>query len=630
MRQDSRQNIVNWVRDSFVGRIWIELFWLRQNDRGFLAAALVVIIGSGLTFVSLLRIWPSTPEGMDPIVKISLIDYVQARSLSRKAAKDEQAGNIQGAKAAWMLAVANDPGEPYYLRQVLSMLRQQKASVDLGQQGVMYGSWLLQLTATNQTDLIVVAETLEHGRRFADALNLLLPYQSELLPAARAVQLRCLFHLGRYQDVCELWNTVGEELSNDSLLRLYSLASRAILGPDEKNYVVFDGAFSAYPMEAPDYVLAQQAALRVLALLGHSTKAQALLLRLKAKKQATLRDFLFFYSMLIREGHAGILKGANWDAADPVTETEALSLIKMLHLAGLRQEARELNVALLDRFINFVPLWLNHGDSLVVEEDWGALKSLANQIQANSRLAGLWSAACYWEGIAEWYLGNRERGREAFREISGHPSVSRSLTVEIANRLSELGEKPIADEIIQSLDRELHGVRGFWISRGAQAVREKNLEEFSKVAITAYASDPEFIPYINNYVASLLLERKEPQRALALSARLLEADRQALPFRLTRVHALIQNGKLEEAAAVLGNIELHELRGPLLEADYQLALLELAIGEERWSDAATLRKSMKLDVYLPETVRWITDSVERGVAQNPLRLGSERDGISRL
>src|SRR5262245_27447373 len=86
--------------------------WFRVAFFGVL-----LLIPLGLLFI--LKVWRITPADFQPVVKISGLDLVQARSLRGTALQQAASGRFEEAVQSWRIAIANNPGDPELFRGAL-------------------------------------------------------------------------------------------------------------------------------------------------------------------------------------------------------------------------------------------------------------------------------------------------------------------------------------------------------------------------------------------------------------------------------------------------------------------------------------------------------------------------------
>jgi hypothetical protein len=597
--------------------VWLAS-WGRAH-RWLLCGLAGTLVFCALGLGSFLRLWRVTEEGFTPVVRISLVDWMQAFSLARQARESIENGDVDKASRAWRLAIANHPGEPLYLREYISGLLNFSPSVERGQDSLAYGDWLLRLTETNRLDQALVSQTLEHNRQYSKVLLLNQNQEDQLLPKAKVALLRSLFFEERYETFLRVWRGASAGLRADPTLQIFGLGVTAMVERGPASERAFIRAFRAYDQSQLNYSDVMRVGLRVFSDLHLIEPATAIYNILAKQGRATLPGQLDYWAMLIREGNSALVASEWKNGAEPLTEEEALNMIQVLRGADLMEAASAVCTKFLGQFYYSSVLWVNRGDILILSEDWQKLKSVANNLRSNHRLAVLWAVAYYWEGIAEWQLGNIEAARRLWGEIADAPEISSDLGAEVALGLAKIGEMRAADEVIEILDPSLHVVRQYWLERCRQAIDGRDLEQLVDVSFRAYEAEPDFIPHINNYVVALLLSRDSPELALVLSKQLYGSDPTAIPFQLTYAHALIQNDGLEEAERLLGEIDQSDLDGVMLAADFLLAQFELAVARNHRERVFSLRRDMTLSLYLPEVAAWIESAVTdsgQGLAKN--------------
>src|SRR5262245_31446968 len=87
---------------------------------------LTVFIGAALF---LPNIWVTSPKGFLPVVKVSLLDRVQAQSLKRTARKASASGRYDEASYAWQLAMANNRADAEASRELLRIFLEHEHAI---------------------------------------------------------------------------------------------------------------------------------------------------------------------------------------------------------------------------------------------------------------------------------------------------------------------------------------------------------------------------------------------------------------------------------------------------------------------------------------------------------------------
>src|ERR1041385_1447673 len=110
------------------------------------------------------KIWRTSPPGFRPVIKVSGLDLVQARSLKRSALRAEAKGDYDQANYAWLSALANNRADAELVRGTLRNMLHDPHRRQRANQGVREALWLLKLTGTNVVDLELATRILDQYR----------------------------------------------------------------------------------------------------------------------------------------------------------------------------------------------------------------------------------------------------------------------------------------------------------------------------------------------------------------------------------------------------------------------------------------------------------------------------------
>ena len=101
--------------------------------------------------ICLIKVWPTTPEGFEPSIKVSLLDKLQSWALHRSAVDHAAKKEMEASLHSWHASMINDPGNIDVMGEYFDFLLEQDlqrlAVVDAAQSGL----WYLRLTSTNRT-----------------------------------------------------------------------------------------------------------------------------------------------------------------------------------------------------------------------------------------------------------------------------------------------------------------------------------------------------------------------------------------------------------------------------------------------------------------------------------------------
>ena len=594
--------------------------FLFRVDHWLVPIVVLALLLCGGGVASFLKLLPNTPEGFEPAVKVSVFDILQSKALARSAEKHERAGHVPAARAAWRGVISNTPGNVEPLRRFLTILQQDEVTLSIARDTFRYGHWLLRLTDNDPDDLELVAKTLEHGRRYTEVLKLLRSHEEFLSDSGQGTALRALFWLDHRGPFTERWSEASPTLKEDPVMKLYSLAVEAITEGDKEAYKAFLDRSKAAEPYTPEFLPAQRLAIRVHAALGNRDACRRVLEDLKKRRLATFPDHLPYWRLMSL--HSGPKQNESYDvlrqyaqAKEPVSEFEAASLVSLLHEAGQTDEAFRVSRQLMEYFGNPLSLWLDHGNLLMETKRWPELKSLAMNVHQSDQLSHLWSTAKYWEGIAELFLDETEIAEARFKEIAEFPIISPATSLEMVHRLRLLGQNAAAYTVLNQLEEVIGDEQEYWILRCQIAAEDKDLASLTESATKAFERDPESMANVNNLAVALLLQRKEPEKALELSKQLIADEEESIVYQLTHIHALIQNARLTEASEALQGLKGMNVPTADVLADYRLALFELAYAQEHFEAVIAVNSEMDRQFFMPEKIAWIDETLSEAMAK---------------
>ena len=601
-------------RKTLFGRILFEFRWIRRNDSWILPAIAFATIGLIAVVLSFVRLWKVTPSWVHPSVRISLIDFVQAWSLGRSAEKFEAENDTLQALAAWKKAGANNPARISYIKGVMRNLRINSPSRESGLLTPIYGNWFMQLTQTNLESIATYAELHEKNHQFSKALILLSetqPLRSQKMeqePSLKAIQLRCYFAMDKFAAFTKAWDEAPEEHQTNPNLKLQALAAVALLNRSPQEMKRFESTFEnqlALTQPTENKIQLLRTGLRFFAGNGQSVRSKGILEKLDSAGVATLSDHAKHWNALILEGNQNEIIELSQKAPDPITEDEALGLIRLYQRANLAVLAEKQIVAFLDSNWSSPLLWIERGDQLIREERWTELKQIGLALQRMTAAHSLLAIANYWEGFAEARLKHQRAASASFQKILNYKSLPSAIAGRLATKIHDIGYAVAADAIALTIDGESSISRRYWLLRCSEALKKKDLASFYSYASQGFQADKSFLPHINNLAVALLLQRSDPEQSLKLTTRLIEANDSIL-FRINHAHALIQCQKLDEAESILDNLAKQlDVTKPSY-SDYSVARFEIASTRQDVAAAIRWHAHIRIEDLLPEASDWIT------------------------
>lgn len=551
-----------------------------------LAFSAVGLLGLGAV-VCVPKLWVSTPPDFKPVMRVSLLDRFQARTLSASARRHAAAGRHREAALAWQGAVLNDPGNLELHRALFEhLVRAPVQPLSQVSRSLYRINWMLQLSGTNQTDLELAAQTLDRYGLAEDVFTLLSPRADQLPPHLEPAYLKALFQVGRYEEFGRRWERFSAAGTPDPELILCREAYLAGWGPPETHREHRERLQAA--LDDPERG-AYACRLEMVAAVRRQDAAgyRAALQRLEARAEDRASDHARYWRLLHSLGLSGRARElARSFNRPPESAYEVVQVADALQALGLKEEL----VAFLQRHVLeygygpnvwSVAVWAAYADVLIEERQWEVLKEAARQMRmvggTQSVLAGF---SYFLEGWVAHVQGSREAARGAFEEAIrlGFP-VGR-VGLRVATQLLQLGYADLALETLQPLEARFGDLVEYWrmVFRACYALRTDDTL-LLRAALRAHELEPESPEWKFNYAAALLITRRRPEQALGLTFELLSGEGATPGGQINYAIALALNRRFGEAEEILRGIDPESLT-PMQREAWHLAWLEVYYAQE--------------------------------------------------
>lgn len=575
-----------------------------------LVAATVLAVGLGLP-----SMWRTSPDGFSPVVRVSLLDLVQSRSLQRSARQMQAEGKLGEAIMAWRQAIASNPGDVEANRGFIRALcAGPKPTSELLPMGLWRSQWLLRLTATNQTDVELVAHL---GTRYEVndlALSLLLGAESRLSDAALGDLLRTLFRNGQTEQFNEVWNRHPGVDRNDPELTLFRLGWEIAWGPPRG----IAAARAALQKAKADPVLrmaAHQVQLSVSDATADLDSYAESLQQLRDLHGDRPLDHVRYWKMLLATGRRHeAAELARTFATPPGTALEARLMFDTFLQVDLKEYAAEFIQKHRPNFEFDRELWVRQAELLISIQHWDELRGLALDLRDTRRQSlGLTGYAWFLEGLANYRSHLPDPALVAFRKIPLWPVDDALLGYRIAKELSAFGNPELAKDVLVSLERAAGGTAEYWFHLVVAAYEAHEFDTMLAAAEKAYQLAPENLVYINNYAAALLMQRQKAALAVELTLRKLTATPRDDGARLNHALALLQNDRMAEARTLLLQVDERRLDGRL-HTILNLALFELNFREQHPAEALAAYGRIESRFLLAPQLSWLEETHTKLVA----------------
>lgn len=570
------------------------------------------------------KIWRVSPEGFNPVVKVSGLDLAQAWSLRRTAERAAVAGDEEEALFAWRAAVANNLANAGNLRGFLGYLAERGDRRDTLYMAYAHSGWLLRLTATNRADVRLVARVYDSYHLPQLVVNLLEPYAEDLSESEAVAYLKALFETGRMDTFRAVWEGSGMAVREDPEVELYRLAYLAGWGD---------------PGEAP----AAREALRerredseYRGLVGRLRLTVAHQRRdltaygeiLEGMKEAGLdqpTQHLLYWKLLKEEGHeAEAVRLARDYPFPPASAQNLLQFADIYIELGLKEEAMDILARNLPQYGASESVWFKQASLLGEEGRWRDLKELAVQMRVDERVPSeLEGFSYYLQGRAEYEMQRLEAAEEAFRVIPAYGIKQPSLALHVAANLTRLQYPGIAMEILQPLEEEMGDSLAYWQATYVAAVQMRDMSLSTRAAETLYRLRPDNWVIRFNYAAALISRRENAAEAVTLTMGLLREKPGFLGIRINHALALLMNFRVDEAADILESIPAGELN-PEYAASFYLAWFECYLQQEKWDRAKEVLPRIERRYLFPAEVDWLDRQAAR-LPEEEISLPGSRD-----
>lgn len=587
-------------------RVLLHSFWFRLAF-GFTVAA-VLLFG-----VSLLKVWRTTPPGFEPETRVSWVDMLQAWSLERTARDLAAQGRNEEAVRSWLIASANNKGDPGILRRLihftteLDHLRPEWAGAVFTQSG-----WLLRLTGTNQADLELTVRMFTRYNEADWVASQLDPMRDRLPTSLEKDYVRALFSLRRMEEFGQHWAKLPPEAAADPELSLYRAAYLVGWGPPG-NIERARQELQAAGADPKRELLACRLQM-VLATKEMDAAAYGKALnRLEQRQAARLQERIGYWRLLVATGQKQealrLAEGyveAPQQGGDVVVLAEAYLEMDMPELAKkvVRQYTPQLSS---DASELAVRLWTLYADILIRKRQWEELRTTAVEIRTHEQVrAWLAGYSFFLQGRADLAQDRPEAARAAFQDAVEQPVLHTSLSLNVALGIMQAGAPDLALALLTRLETPLGKEMRYWRFVLDAANASRNADALLKAATKAYALAPEDRINQNNYAAALLTYRDKPDETCRLTLRIYQATPNSVPAMINHAAALTVSHRYDEAEAILARLKLDKLSEEEL-TNYHFNWFELAMVRKDFPRAKSeLEKIDRRFLFGPQT-QWLEE-----------------------
>ncbi len=576
-----------------VFNVWFQL--------GFVAVMLTLVSAA----LYLPKMWRVTPEGFEPIVRISGLDMTQDWALKRSARKLEAANDYEKAVTAWEGAVAQNPADVSAMHGFISSCLHLKGR-DAQFNGRVLGQmqWLLRVNGTNSTDVDLIARVCDHFEWY-DAAEYFLGHvpPERLSDGAEAVLIKSLFQQNRLPDFAQRLEKSGERLK-DPELNLYRLAYRAGWSEGGSTEALAELERAAQSGENGDR--AGRLLLRAAAQKNKGDLYARELERLVRRNAASAADHAAYWFLLAGNGRTNeAVKLAQSASVTPASSYELVRVAQCYASLGLVDSASDLMKRLAPQFGRAPEVWTTYASILEARQDWDEMRRIGRLIRQDAQSReSIWGLGYYIEGRAD-LAQKRAAGAESMFERAAESDYEYEMVgVMVARELNRKNYPKLALKLLAKLEARMEKNVDYWNEVFLASYGVQDSAMLMKAAERAYRILPNDPLALNRYAATLLLNRVQPDEAIQLTLQLYSRFPQNTAAAINHSCALLLNHRAPEAKTILEGINVAALSSVEI-APYYLALFETYHALGLWDRAWKARENIADGTLFPIQRDWL-------------------------
>ncbi|HOC00168.1 MAG TPA: hypothetical protein PKM43_15670 [Verrucomicrobiota bacterium] len=576
-------------------RLLVLHFWFRM-------VVIALVLAVVLSLAVLAKVWPTTPSGFRPRVRVSLLDKVQAYMLRNSAEQAVARGDHEAALLSWRNAFANDMGNPALARGVIrsTTALDPIPTARLGPT-VQTSDWLLRLAATNRADLELVCAFYDKAQLYGLANAVLEPFSGELTGRLKPIYVKCLFFQGSFDRYKELYAQLSPAEKAQPDMALIHAAYQAGWGRIGSAPEVNELLDKTARQRGPLWFLANRLEMSISSAQSNPDRYRAALDRLQEAQLDNAVDNADYWMLLVGSGRrAEAVRLAQQFVIPPRNQGELVRLATVKFVLGLKDDALKLMQAFANSYPASDAVWSTYANLLLEAKDWTGLRAVALQMRLLPMLQGrLVPLSYYHEGRADLATAQVEAARRAFDAATNLDFQTPEQSMAVARSLLDLGYATHARSILDRADTTITNRLQYLdlMSRVAIDLRDEALMMSTSKA--AYELDSSNIDLANRYAAALLIRGERPGEAVALTLGLLARMPDSNAFRINHALALLMNNRLLDAALLLNQVDSSTLQHKEEFNSYYQALFELRFKRNDHAGAWEMADRMDWSMLFP-------------------------------
>ncbi|HNQ87758.1 MAG TPA: hypothetical protein PKM73_03890 [Verrucomicrobiota bacterium] len=575
-------------------------FWFR----------LVVLALAGVAFIVVLlfpKMWTSTPKDFVPVVKVSLLDKIQAFNLRRTAEKAMARRDYEGALTAWGSAYANNQGNPEMARGLLRTVIAQRVNDRKHLVAALRASsWLLRLTSTNAADLELVVQFYDRAQFYDQIYDLLHDRGTQRTPSEHMLYVKSLFFEGQHEVFARLWEQLPPDQRSHPELRLLYAAHQAGWGAPDVSGEGKAELLKAAVEASPERVFANRLLMAVAVYRNDLALFTDCFVRVREANADSGVENANYWRLLAMNGQKPeAVRLAKDYVFPPKSSRELLRMASAYVLLDMKEEALKLLRRYTMTFGFSEDLWLLYARLLEDAKEWEELRDVSLQLRAipylRARLEGM---SHYYEGRADHATGRSGSAAAAFDRASGAAFPQAQQGVNVARSMIILGFPAPARRVLETVEKNTTNRNEYLNLMFNAAMQLKDSPLMVETARELFELRPNSAELANRYAAALLIDREERAEALQITLRIVLQFPQSIAARINHCLALLWNSRADEAETLLNSVLPIDLRREDLNS-YYMALLDLHFQKGRFGQAWEALDRVNLAELYPKEAAYI-------------------------
>lgn len=576
---------------------------------------MVGVVASG--WLTVAKVWRTSPRGIEPVVKVSVLDLLQARSLAGTARRAAAEGKHDESLQAWGGALGNNLADVRLWRELLEQLATDSPdSNHLHQAGPFLGqlNWFCSLTRTNTDDVVLAARVCEQHEAFEQLLVLPLPGSPEEIPSLTALRLKALFRVGRMYEFTPLFERNRERVEEQRGFDLYRLAYLAGWG-ELKDRAAWQEKLESDAAASGQERLARKLGIIVANQTGDAGTAARLVQELETAGEASIMDHALLWMTLIgADLKAAALADLAGSRLVPRNATDLNLIAGACTQLGLTNQCAQLLARTApalgrNRTAESANVWMVWAALTIERRDWAGLRDIADAMR---RVPGphdwLDGYADFLEGYGAQQMAEGPLAENRLRRAAKADYPVGNLGVAAANGLSSLDHPDWAEAILRPLADRFRHNPVYWRAVWSVTLRQhQDQDRLMEAATRLYELEPNQRIARFNYAAALLVRRERPAEALRILFDLRQTMTPNLYNELNYSLALVRNGRFDEAREILAPINAAALTDAE-RPSYHLCQMELFLATGDTNRAAAAIKNIDPGGFFPCQSQWLEET----------------------